>query len=130
MTAEIITGPWAKNSTSEELEAAKVLAECDRIVSDCTISVLQNLVESGIAPDDPSDESIRYILFLTELLKGATYHNYSIEHPFQEVVSLLCGTEYNNDENSLKNHIDQMDTDKHDMTILLYISCYFNGFIL
>ena len=98
MTAEIITGPWAKNSTSEELEAAKVLAECDRIVSDCTISVLQNLVESGIAPDDPSDESIRYILFLTELLKGATYYNYNIEHPFQEVVSLLCGTEYNNDE--------------------------------
>jgi hypothetical protein len=98
MTAEIITGPWAKNSTSEELEAAKVLAECDRIVSDCTISVLQNLVESGIAPDDPSDENITYILFLTELLKGATYHNYKIKHPFQEVVSLLCGTEYNNDE--------------------------------
>ena len=98
MTAEIITGPWKKNSTAEEIEAAKVLAECDRVVSDCTISVLQNLVESGIAPDDPSDESIRYILFLTELLKGATYHNYKIKHPFQEVVSLLCGTEYNNDE--------------------------------
>ena len=32
------------------------------------------------------------------VLKGATYYNYSIEHPFQEVVSLLCGTEYNNDE--------------------------------
>jgi len=27
--------------------------------------------------------------------------------------------EYNNDENSLKNHIDQMDTDKHDMTIII-----------
>ena len=98
MTAEIITGPWKKNSTAEEIEAAKVLAECDRVVSDCTISVLQNLLESAIAPDDPSDESIRYILFLTELLKGATYHNYKIKHPFQEVVSLLCGTEYNNDE--------------------------------
>ena len=27
--------------------------------------------------------------------------------------------EYNNDENSLKDHIDQMDTDKHDMTIII-----------
>jgi len=98
MTADIINGPWAKNSTADELEAAQVLAECDRIVSDCTIAVLQNLVESGIAPDDPNDESITYIMFLTELLKAATYNNYNINHPFQDVVSLLCGIEYVNSE--------------------------------
>ena len=54
MTADVIEGPWAKNSsksTADELEAAKILAGCDQVVSDCTIAVLQNLVENGIAPD-------------------------------------------------------------------------------
>ena len=101
MTADIITGPWANKPskvTAEELEAAKVLAECDRIVSDCTIAVLQNLVESNIAPDDPDDENIIYIMFLTELLKGVTYKSFGINHPFQEIIPLLCGTEYEKDQ--------------------------------
>ena len=48
MTADVIEGPWAKNSsksTADELEAAKILAGCDQVVSDCTIAVLQNLVD-------------------------------------------------------------------------------------
>ena len=103
MTADIITGPWTKKITSskstiEEIEMAKVLAECDQITSDCTIAVLQNLVESGIAPEDPDDENITYIMFLTELLKAVTYKSVNIEHPFQDVVNLLCGTEYTNNE--------------------------------
>ena len=101
MTADIIKGPWAKTSsksTVEEIEMAKILAECDQITSDCTIAVLQNLVESGIAPEDPDDENITYIMFLTELLKAVTYKSVNIEHPFQDVVNLLCGTEYTNNE--------------------------------
>tara|TARA_B100000482_G_C12531341_1_gene268587 strand:- start:28 stop:411 length:384 start_codon:yes stop_codon:yes gene_type:complete len=97
MTADIIKGPWAKTSsksTVEEIEMAKILAECDQITSDCTIAVLQNLVESGIAPEDPDDENITYIMFLTELLKAVTYKSVNIEHPFQDIVSLLCGAEY------------------------------------
>ena len=97
MTADVIEGPWAKNSsksTADELEAAKILAGCDQVVSDCTIAVLQNLVENGIAPDDPDDENIIYIMFLTELLKGVTYKSFGINHPFQEIIPLLCGEEY------------------------------------
>ena len=104
MTADVIEGPWAKNSsksTADELEAAKILAGCDQVVSDCTIAVLQNLVENGIAPDDPDDENITYILFLTELLKGVAYKSFNIEHPFQEIVALMCATEQ---ENNSKNY--------------------------
>ena len=102
MTADIIDGPWKKHIKSDkELEQARVFAECDRIVSDCTITVLQNLVESGIAPDDPDDENITYILFLTELLKGVAYKSFNIEHPFQEIVALMCATEQ---ENNSKNY--------------------------
>jgi hypothetical protein len=102
MTADIINGPWKKHIKSDkELEQARVFAECDRIVSDCTIAVLQNLVESGIAPDDPDDENITYILFLTELLKGVAYKSFNIEHPFQDIVALMCATEQ---ENNSKNY--------------------------
>ena len=99
MTADVIEGPWAKNSsksTADELEAAKILAGCDQVVSDCTIAVLQNLVENGIAPDDPDDENITYIMFLTELLKAITYKSVDIEHPFQDIVPLLCGLDHDN----------------------------------
>ena len=102
MTADIINGPWKKHIKSDkELEQARVFAECDRIVSDCTIAVLQNLVESGIAPDDPDDVNITYILFLTELLKGVAYKSFNIEHPFQDIVALMCATEQ---ENNSKNY--------------------------
>jgi len=102
MTADIINGPWKKHIKSDkELEQARVFAECDRIVSDCTIAVLQNLVENGIAPDDPDDENITYILFLTELLKGVAYKSFDIGHPFQDIVALMCATEQ---ENNSKNY--------------------------
>lgn len=102
MSAEIINGPWAKKPsdlTAKELETAKVLAACDQITSDCTVAVLQILVENGIAPDDPDDENIVYIMFLTELLKAITYKNVDIEHPFQDIADMLSGTEIhmNND---------------------------------
>ena len=106
MTADIITGPWTKKITSskstiEEIEMAKVLAECDQITSDCTVAVLQILVESNIAPEDPDDENITYIMFLTELLRAATYKSLNLEHPFQDLVGLLCKAEYhtNNEKN-------------------------------
>ncbi len=99
MSAEIINGPWAKKPsdlTAKELETAKILAACDQITSDCIIAVLQILVENGIAPDDPDDENIVYIMFLTELLKAITYKNVDIEHPFQDIVPLLCGLDHEN----------------------------------
>ena len=50
MTADIITGPWKKNNQSEkEMQKAQILAECDGIASDCMVSVLQILVENGMA---------------------------------------------------------------------------------
>ena len=100
MTADVIEGPWKKiDKTEKELETARVLAECDQITSDCVVGVLQILVENGIAPDDPDDENIVYIMFLTELLKAITYKNVNIEHPFQDIADMLSGTEIhmNND---------------------------------
>ena len=101
MTAEIIKGPWKKPSdlTAKELETAKVLAECDQITSDCVVAVLQILVENGIAPDDPDDENIVYIMFLTDLIKAIVYKSADIEHPFQDIADMLSGTEIhmNND---------------------------------
>jgi len=95
MTADVITGPWKKiDKTEKELETAKVLAECDQITSDCIVAVLQILVENGIAPDDPDDENIIYIMFLTELLKAITYKGVDIEHPFQDIADMLSGTGY------------------------------------
>ena len=93
MTADVIEGPWKKiDKTEKELETAKVLAECDQITSDCVVDVLQNLVENGIAPDDPDDESIVYIMFLTDLIKAIVYKGADIEHPFQDIAFMLCGT--------------------------------------
>ena len=93
MTADVIEGPWKKiDKTEKELETARVLAECDQITSDCVVDVLQNLVENGIAPDDPDDESIVYIMFLTDLIKAIVYKGADIEHPFQDIAFMLCGT--------------------------------------
>ena len=93
MTADVIEGPWKKiDKTEKELETARVLAECDQITSDCVVDVLQNLVENGIAPDDPDDESIVYIMFLTDLIKAIVYKSADIEHPFQDIAFMLCGT--------------------------------------
>ena len=93
MTADVIEGPWKKiDKTEKELEIARVLAECDQITSDCVVDVLQNLVENGIAPDDPDDESIVYIMFLTDLIRAIVYKSADIEHPFQDIAFMLCGT--------------------------------------
>ena len=93
MTADVIEGPWKKiDKTEKELEIARVLAECDQITSDCVVDVLQNLVENGIAPDDPDDESIVYIMFLTDLIRAIVYKGADIEHPFQDIAFMLCGT--------------------------------------
>jgi hypothetical protein len=93
MTADVIEGPWKKiDKTEKELETARVLAECDQITSDCVVGVLQILVENGIAPDDPDDENIVYIMFLTDLIKAIVYKSADIEHPFQDIAFMLCGT--------------------------------------
>ena len=93
MTADVIEGPWKKiDKTEKELEIARVLAECDQITSDCVVDVLQNLVENGIAPDDPDDENIVYIMFLTDLIRAIVYKSADIEHPFQDIAFMLCGT--------------------------------------
>ena len=93
MTADVIEGPWKKiDKTEKELETARVLVECDQITSDCVVGVLQILVENGIAPDDPDDENIVYIMFLTDLIKAIVYKSADIEHPFQDIAFMLCGT--------------------------------------
>ena len=94
MTADVITGPWKKiDPTEKQLEKAQILADCDSIASECVVSVLQNLVENGMAPEDPDDENIVYIMFLSEVLKAITYSNVGVDHPFQDIVYLLTGQE-------------------------------------
>ena len=94
MTADIIKGPWKKvDPTEQQLEKAQILADCDQIASDCVVSCLQSLVENNMAPEDPDDENIVYILFLSEVLKAITYSNVNVEHPFQDIVYLLTGKE-------------------------------------
>ena len=94
MTADIIKGPWKKIGTTEQqLEKAQILADCDQIASECVVSCLQSLVENGMAPEDPDDENIVYILFLSEVLKAITYSNVDVEHLFQDIVYLLTGKE-------------------------------------
>ena len=90
MTADVIKGPWKKvDQTEKELEKAQLLAECDSIASDCMVSVLQNLVENGMAPEDPDDEHIEYVVFLSELIKSIVYANVKLEHPFQDMVEAI-----------------------------------------
>ena len=106
MTADVITGPWKKiDPTEQQLEKAQILADCDSIASECVVSVLQNLVENGMAPEDPDDENIIYIMFLSEVLKAITYSNVGVDHPFQDVVYLLTGQEINVD-NTKQYYID------------------------
>ena len=106
MTADVIEGPWKKSGKSEkELEKARILAECDSIASDCVVAVLQSLVESDMAPEDPDDENIVYIMFLSEVVQAITYSNVGIEHPFQDIVYLLTGKEVGID-NSKQYYVD------------------------
>ena len=90
MTADIITGPWKKiDQTEKELEKAQLLADCDQISSDCMVSVLHTLAECGMAPEDPDDEHIEYVVFLSELIKSIVYTNVKLEHPFQNMVEAI-----------------------------------------
>ena len=94
MTADVIKGPWKKvDKTEKELEKAQLLAECDSIASDCMVAVLQRLVENGMAPEDPDDENIAYMMFLSEMLKSVTYANVEVHHPFQDIIRLLTGSD-------------------------------------
>ena len=100
MTADIIKGPWKKvDPTEQQLEKAQILADCDQIASECVVSCLQSLVENGMAPEDPDDENIVYIMFLSEVLKSTTYASVEIDHPFQDIINLLIKKEVlpNND---------------------------------
>jgi|TARA_Y100000310_G_scaffold134020_1_gene133048 hypothetical protein len=108
MSADIIKGPWKKNNTNnviDEIEKAKILAMCDKITSDCTVATLQHLVENDMAPEDPDDDNIRYVVFLTDLLLAITYTRFGLEHPFQDMVNLLSGVEIHID-NSKNFYID------------------------
>ena len=90
MTAKIIAGPWKKtDQTERELEKAQLLSDCDSIASDCMVSVLHILVEHGMAPEDPDDEHIEYVVFLSELIKSIVYANVKLEHPFQDMVEAI-----------------------------------------
>ena len=68
MTAKVIPGPWKKtDQTEKELEKAQLLADCDQISSDCMVAVLHTLAECGMAPEDPDDEHIEYVVFLSPI---------------------------------------------------------------
>ena len=96
MTAEIIAGPWKKtDQTEKELEKAQLLADCDQIASDCVVSVLHTLAECGMAPEDPDDEHVEYVVFLSELIKSIVYSNVKLDHPFQEMVEVLIDKSIN-----------------------------------
>tara|TARA_R100001079_G_C4384157_1_gene124418 strand:+ start:336 stop:716 length:381 start_codon:yes stop_codon:yes gene_type:complete len=96
MTADIIAGPWKKtDQTEKELEKAQLLADCDQIASDCVVSVLHTLAECGMAPEDPDDEHVEYVVFLSELIKSIVYSNVKLDHPFQEMVETLVDKSIN-----------------------------------
>ena len=100
MTADIIAGPWKKtDQTERELEKAQLLSDCDSIASDCMVSVLHTIVEHGMAPEDPDDENLEFVMFLSEVLKSITYASVEIDHPFQDIINLLIKKEVlpNND---------------------------------
>jgi hypothetical protein len=90
MTADIITGPWKKNNQSEkEIQKAQMLAMCDALASDCMVSILHILVEHDMAPEDPDDDNIQNIMFLSEVLKSMIYENVGVDHPFQDMIETL-----------------------------------------
>ena len=90
MTAKVIRGPWKKtDQTEKELEKEQLLADYDQIASDCMVSVLHTLAECGMAPEDPDDEHIEYVVFLSELIKSIVYANVKLEHPFQDMVEAI-----------------------------------------
>ena len=90
MTADVIKGPWKKvDKTEQELEKAQLLADCDQISSDCMVAVLHTLAECGMAPEDPDDEHIEYVVFLSELIKSIVYANVKLVHPFQDMVEAI-----------------------------------------
>ena len=90
MTAKVIPGPWKKtDQTEKELEKAQLLADCDQISSDCMVAVLHTLAECSMAPEDPDDEHIEYVVFLSELIKSIVYANVKLEHPFQDMVEAI-----------------------------------------
>ena len=90
MTADIIAGPWKKtDQTEKELEKAMILSDCDQIASDCMVSILHTLVDHDMAPEDPDDEHIEYVVFLSELIKSIVYANVKLEHPFQDMVEAI-----------------------------------------
>ena len=96
MTADVIKGPWKKvDKTEQELEKAQLLADCDQISSDCMVAVLHTLAECGMAPEDPDDEHIEYVVFLSELIKSIVYANVKLEHPFQDMVETLVDKSIN-----------------------------------
>ena len=90
MTAKVIRGPWKKtDQTEKELQKAQLRADCDQIASDCMVSVLHTLAECSMAPEDPDDEHIEYVVFLSELIKSIVYANVKLEHPFQDMVEAI-----------------------------------------
>ena len=90
MSAEIINGPWKKNNQSEkEIQKAQMLAMCDALASDCMVSILHILVEHDMAPEDPDDDNIQNIMFLSEVLKSMIYENVGVDHPFQDMIETL-----------------------------------------
>jgi hypothetical protein len=91
MTAKVIKGPW-QNCTLD-LEKAKLLSTCDQMTSECIVSLLQHFVEYDIAPEDPDDENITFIIFLTEVIRAIIYKNSGYEHPLQDLVQLLTDME-------------------------------------
>ena len=94
MTADIIKGPWKKvDPTEQQLEKAQILADCDQIASECVVSCLQSLVENGMAPEDPDDENIVYLLTGKEVGLDNTKQYYIDYHAVQKAVQYLKDTE-------------------------------------
>tara|TARA_B100000519_G_scaffold98884_1_gene85907 strand:- start:188 stop:598 length:411 start_codon:yes stop_codon:yes gene_type:complete len=90
----VIKGPWKRlNKNSEELQKARIIAECDEIASECMVSYLHVLVENDIAPSPEviggDESSISYVMFVSESIKAMIYNEAELEHPLQELFDLL-----------------------------------------